>query len=435
MSYPVNRSQPYPVLGAVTAWANTLGLPPMGNILFVCVQHLLNTTDCMFDELFLLGVNPKNVHILGKSYSSCESVIDKFIAKGCHYYPNTLQLKSGEFSTIFAQDVQKMWQSVQRELCYHKPDMIVVLDDGGSCLTSVPNEILTQFKIVGVEQTSSGRRNVLLNEIVFPVVDVASSAAKQLIESPMIAATVTEKIHLALPAHGNGASCLVVGLGVIGQAVTKKLLNLGFTVFTFDDDPSKNRVFDGASKVNFLAEAIQSMDYIFGCAGRDITADINLEDISTNKTFISCSSQDKEFLTLLRYIAEKEVTKKNILEDIEFYTKKGIKIQVCRGGFPVNFDRSAESVVGRDIQLTRGLLLGGVIQAITLGNDNQYKHHVYMLEPSIQKMVVDVWRQSGSAHLIESALLTQFQNIEWIKQNSGSFYCLNAKLVMPEFTY
>jgi len=60
----------YPVLNAITEWASKLPLPAMENILFVCVQHLLKTTNDMLDHLFTLGANPQNLHILGKTYSS-----------------------------------------------------------------------------------------------------------------------------------------------------------------------------------------------------------------------------------------------------------------------------------------------------------------------------------------------------------------------------
>lgn len=435
MNEPLDNSQVYPVLEEIMKWAQTLDLPPMDNILFVCVQHLLQTTDYMFEKLFLLGVKPENVHILGKTYSSSSDVVEKFILRGCHYYPNTQQSNFGEFSTTFIEDIKAMWDRIQQRLIHEKPRIIVVLDDGGACLTNVPDNILEEYVVVGVEQTSSGRRHLLLKNIIFPIVDVASSAVKQFLESPMIASTVTEKIHSVLPVSGIGYSCLVIGLGVIGQAVTKKLLLLGYTVFTFDENPLKNIPIDGAYKVDSLSSVLLSVNYIFGCSGQDITEHIDLEQFKTDITFISCSSQDKEFFTLLRYIAKKSTIKTSILEDINFYNTSGAQIKICRGGFPVNFDQSRESVKGSDIQLTRGLLLSGVIQAIILGDNHHVHYRVHMLEPMLQKLAVYAWKKSGSVHLVDTALLTKFSDNEWIKQNSGSHYSENSHLNYPWLTH
>jgi len=378
-----------------------------------------------------LGANPQNLHILGKTYSSSSTVIEKLIAKGCHYYPNQKQSQVGQFANTFKQDIKNMWRSIQVELTRKQPDMIVILDDGGACLAQIPNEILSLCKVVGVEQTSSGRRNILSNKINFPTIDVASTAAKQLVESHMIAATVTEKISHVLPKSGQGYSCFVVGLGVIGQAVTKKLLSLGYHVSTFDNNPLKNCLINNANKVQSFAEGFEKADYIFGCTGEDITVNLDLNKITSNKIFVSCSSQDKEFLTLLHYIAVLGGKYNNILEDINFTNINGINIKVCRGGFPVNFDQTAESVIGRDIQLTRGLLLGGMLQAIVLANKHQLQNRVYMLSPMLQQIAIHHWKQNGSVHLIDPALLALFDDIEWIKQNSGGFYISCDSFIMP----
>ena len=52
-----------------------------------------------------------------------------------------------------------------------------------------------------------------------------------------------------------------------------------------------------------LAALIASCDYIFGCSGRDISEGRRLS--SKNKTLISCSSEDKEFLSLLQMVNPK----------------------------------------------------------------------------------------------------------------------------------
>jgi len=62
------------------------------------------------------------------------------------------------------------------------------------------------------------------------------------------------------------------------------------------------------------------------------------------KTLISCSSEDKEFLSLLRVINNTSLNVFDPLDDIEYISEFGAKIHLLRGGFPVNFDNSGESV-------------------------------------------------------------------------------------------
>lgn len=54
---------------------------------------------------------------------------------------------------------------------------------------------------------SSGLTDIRMHRLSFPVVEVASSAAKQLIESPMIAEAVVQKLSAILP-MSKEESCL-----------------------------------------------------------------------------------------------------------------------------------------------------------------------------------------------------------------------------------
>ena len=54
---------------------------PLGSlrgIMLVCVQHLLETTGSLIQTLLSLGLDPRNIHILGKSYSSNPGVEESF---------------------------------------------------------------------------------------------------------------------------------------------------------------------------------------------------------------------------------------------------------------------------------------------------------------------------------------------------------------------
>jgi len=66
---------------------------------------------------------------------------------------------------------------------------IIVLGYGGFALKNVPEDILQKYEVFGIEQTTSGIR--LQNTFKkFPVIPVASSAAKTIIEPPIVSEAV-----------------------------------------------------------------------------------------------------------------------------------------------------------------------------------------------------------------------------------------------------
>jgi len=97
---------------------------------------------------------------------------------------------------------------------------------------------------------------------------------------------------------------------------------------------------------------------------------IDVLDIAKkDKVFVSCSSEDKEFLSLLRVIAQNSPAV-DPMTDVSCVSYSGSKILVLKGGFPINFDRTPSCVPARDIELTRGLLLGAVYKRLQL-QENQ----------------------------------------------------------------
>ena len=74
-----------------------------------------------------------------------------------------------------------------------------------------------------------------------PVVNVAYSAAKQILESPMIAKAVIKKLDQILLRDIKNSICGVVGLGAIGRAIIQKLLSLGCKVVVYDKFDDKHR--------------------------------------------------------------------------------------------------------------------------------------------------------------------------------------------------
>jgi hypothetical protein len=254
---------------------------------------------------------------------------------------------------------------------------------------------------------------------------VATSAAKTHLESDMIVEAVLNKLNKTLPAEKKGLLCGVVGAGVIGKAIARHLIALGCLVYIYDQNKENYQSIEKAICCDHLEELIQSADYVFGCTGRDITQNVDIFSLmSRHKTFISCTSEDKEFLSLLKGIQSCHDQQLNPLEDIVWPLSNGAVIAVKKGGFPINFDDSGESVSANQIQLTRGLLLVALIQAIvtlpSLLRENMRGR--VMLNPEAQKFVVQEFFKNNKNHRFSPLLLNKFKDVHWIEQNSGGLF-------------
>jgi len=177
--------------------------------------------------------------------------------------------------------------------------------------------------------------------------------------------------------------------GAIGKAVTSALESQGKRVVIYD----KNQSTDSSDSLEHI---IERADYIFGCTGADITSNIvhSILQARSQKVFLSCSSEDKEFLSLLQEITKKKRFHQDIIfDDISYTTDAGGAITIVKGGFPVNFDDSGESVPSQDIQLTRALVIAGIIDAIKkVPFMKALPNEVLKLSAKTQKAVVDYWR-------------------------------------------
>jgi hypothetical protein len=142
-------------------------------------------------------------------------------------------------------------------------------------------------------------------------------------------------------------------------------------------------------------DVLANCDWIFGCSGRDIS-EASIEQLKItpkDKTLVSCSSEDKEFLSLLRFIETQKPLIFEPLETIVFQSERGGIIRLLRGGFPANFDNSGESVPANEIQLTRALVVGAVLQAIRflIDEDVLAQSAIHPLSWEMQQFIVSEW--------------------------------------------
>jgi S-adenosylhomocysteine hydrolase len=413
---------------------------PLTNTTVVYVHHALDSSLSLLKAKIQLGLQPKNIFVLNKHYSECRSVVLDIKNMGINYQPCSEQVSLGRFSHSFTYDISLLWHKVLS--ARQETDNLIIMDHGGYALNYIPSKILKMYNVIGIEKTTGGFLTSNLEGLPFPIIDIATCAAKRILESPLIAEAVVAKLMPLIPIKQNYLTCSVIGYGAIGKAIAKKLTSIGHRVITHDKNSCELEKKEEIELIitNNLTAAIEFSDYIFGCTGQDITSSIDLfRWCPKDKVLISCSSEDKEFLSLIRYIQRKRssITNINPLSDIIWKNDAGANIRIVRGGFPINFDGSNESVPNKDIQLTRSLVLAGTLQAVEIFKKNSdliKQSRVYMLNPSIQKFIVNEWVKVQNSKRFDRAIISKFQDEKWIIKNSGGIYFEDSTL-MPETSY
>lgn len=401
---------------------------PLKKTAIFYVHHSLETSVNLVEAIIALGAQPKNIFVLEKHYSRCPEVAQKIIELGVYYQPCSTQISLGGFLTSFVRDINWMWSKLIDNIGADIEE-ILILDHGGHALTYTPSILFEKYKVIGIEKTTSGFINLQEQNLLppFPLIGVANCAAKKILESPLIAEAVVNKLHSIIPLKDENITCGVVGYGAIGKAVATKLYEMGHKVMVFDSNPEQLKPIKntkGLVTTNELSSLIAFSDYIFGCSGQDIAAK-SLDPFilsPRDKVLISCSSEDKEFLSLIKAIPQRRVGKSitKPLDNIQYRTAMGATIRILRGGFPVNFDHSGVSVPAKDIQLTRALVLAAVLQAVQFFRQPQLLEHsgFYSLNAAAQSFIVNSWLPYQPPQRFAKEIIDNFKNEQWIADNS-----------------
>ncbi|MCE3238746.1 MAG: D-2-hydroxyacid dehydrogenase [Gammaproteobacteria bacterium] len=401
-------------------------------------QHNLETTVTIYQAMKKLGI--KKIYSVGKCYSDSEIIKKAMEEEGVCLMPSNKPAKPGKFQEVCRQDIRAMWDRCSKEL-EDDVETIVVLDDGGRCLEEMPPYIRLNYRVAGIEQTRGGLYSPVLDQLPFPVIEVASSALKREIEPIFIVKAIIKELeekidYLSNTFHFDQRTVIgIIGNGAIGSAVAKYFLSLGYTVAVYDENGDAFTDISPKSKLYRMPSreaVISNSQCIFGCTGKDALHGIPLlEIVNKNTVFISCTSEDREFLSTLEVISKQSIIKSDALGDLICLSKNGSDVVFVRGGYPFNFNGKPWNVPANEIEPTQGILLGAVIQAVTCAKKpsgdgftiNRAKR--LMLDPSIQQFVIAKWRQTPAATHHSEELLDCFNQPEWIKQNSGGEYCPN----------
>ncbi|MCD8542147.1 MAG: NAD(P)-binding domain-containing protein [Gammaproteobacteria bacterium] len=423
-----------PVLDIMVDRLRRIEESPLCDTAVVYVHHPLRTSLNLLDSMFSIGLDPKNTFVLGKHYSENEWVVQETQRLGVHYQRCSAQTVLGGFDETFSFDINSLWETVVEDLDKKiNIKNLLVLDHGGYAINFMPSSIQGRMNIVGLEKTSGGLINLVRQGCIpsFPLINMANCATKKVLESPLIAEAVVEKLSPVIPVSREPTTCGVIGYGSIGKAIAEKLLSLGHRVIIYDSDSSQLQ--SANLRKNFvstsdLVSLVASADLLFGCSGQDVTKSVEAFRLSPrDKTLVSCSSGDREFLTLLKLVQKNNTSgiAANPLDNVVYESDFGGKIKILRGGFPYNFDDTGESVPANEIQLTRALVFAGVIQAIDFFKNPTVvgKEGLYALDSGLQKFVVREWLKLQPEDKLKNRYqpnqLSKFEDTDWIGEHSA----------------
>lgn len=430
--YTIPRLQLLDEMVAKILSANMLANIDLQNTYIVGVQHILETTVTLFDALNKLGIPYKNMFFSGKCYSTAEVIAHEVRARGINLMPSNKPDEPGEYDKYCRKGITHMWEVFNAAIRDKQVDRIIVLDEGGRSLEGMPSHMRFKYQVAAIEQTRAGLFSNTVNLLPFPLIEVASSAAKVILEPPLIATAIVNRFKSLLKRIPFTVDTVfgVIGNGAIGRGLITYLLSLDLQVIVYDED--QNAFHDFVEEKNFIRlggaqEVFANATIVFGCTGKDITSGLDMRAIITrDTTLISCTSEDKEFKSLLQTIARQSVVSFDTLSDITCTANNGSKINILQGGFPFNFDRKPWNVPAEDIEVTQGLLLGSCVQAMLCANKPKQDSHTInrgdrqILNPYIQQFVALHWLARQRADRYSHKVLDIFSDIHCIKQKSGS---------------
>lgn len=434
MSQP--QSTPFEVTRALRNCASKAGFSFGEDTALVAVQHMLLQTVDLFKTVGRMGLSPERIFALGKVYSNNDAVIGSLRQMGVSVV-DTKMPHPGEFQQTFEHDVERLWQVVTDALARRRVKRILILDDGGMCLTKVPGEILQRYTVCGVEQTSHGMFLLEEQPPRFAVMLWARAAVKLEIGGPIFSRSFIDKMHTQF-LHGrgmHGKQLGVVGLGSIGRGVARLAARQGNRILFYDPNPAlqiPTSLREHVTRLGSLEELMLRCDYVVGCSGRNPFRDRWPMPHKPGISLLSASGGDQEFGPIIKDLLEKPDFKVNpITWDITSDNGPSGRLLIAYAGYPYNFvSRTPEAVPSHIVQLETGGLLAGLIQARILLEmceaGRETNSGIHRISPVAQHFVYERWRKTTQAHEINLAqlfgydpdMLAATENVGWFSDKS-----------------
>ena len=402
----------------------------------VAVQHMLKQTIDLFQTVVAMGLNLKNIFALGKVYSNSAKVIETLRAMGVTVVESVMP-PPGEFHRYFEQDTTRLWQVAAEQFARRGIKRVLVLDDGGVCITSVPPEILERYSVCGVEQTSLGMFLFEEKPPPFAVMSWARAAVKLEIGGPLFSQCFIEKFNAEF-LHSRPLTRKqlgVIGMGSIGRSLASLALKQGNEVLYYDPNMALRLAPNSkVTRLYSLEELMVRCDYVVGCSGRNPFNNKWPLNHKPGIKLLSASGGDQEFGPIIDDL--KQRSSLNIApESWDLSSPHGPSghIQIAYMGYPYNFvSRAIEAVPTRIVQLETGGLLAALVQAsiyLDLCEAGEASNRgIHRVSINAQRFVLERWLHAMGNHKIDivelfgydSAVFKAAKHDEWFAEKSDA---------------
>jgi len=402
----------------------------------IAVQHMLEQTVDLFDTVAEMGVRHENIFALGKIYSNSYVVIKTLRKRGVTVVESTMP-EPGKFDQYFEQDCKKLWQVAAEALARRRIKRILVLDDGGFCIITVPPEVLKRYSMCGVEQTSLGMFLFEEKPPPFAVISWARAAVKLEIGGPIFSQCLIDRLTTGLRERRafQREQLGLIGLGSIGRAMANLAGREGKRVFFYDPRqdlqicPMLRR---HITRLDSLEELMMRCDCVIGCSGRNPFKNNWPLNHKPGIRLLSGSGGDQEFGPIINYLKTKPDFH---IDESTWEVRSELgpcgPIQLAYLGYPYNFvSRAPEAVPTRIVQLETGGLLAALIQArlyLKLCEEGHARNRgIHRVSPTAQRFVYEEWLRAMRALKVDiirtfgyhPVMLSAAQYEAWFANNS-----------------
>jgi hypothetical protein len=381
------------------------------NTALVAVQHMLRQTVDLFRTVGNMGLCLNNIFALGKVYSNSLPVMETLREMGVTVIESTVPTP-GEFQVCFRQDINKLWNVVTGALSQRRIERILILDDGGVCITNVPEEILRRYSLCAVEQTSSGMFLIEESAPSFAVMSWARAAVKLEIGGPIFSHGFMDNFNTRFVPEGlpHGQPLGILGLGSIGKGIASLALRQGNEVLFYDPDPDlhiPSRLQKTITRADSLAELMLRCDYVVGCTGRNPFKSKWPLDHKPEIKLLSASGGDQEFGPIIKDLKDKPDFKVDPdTWDITSEHGPAGPIRIAYLGYPYNFVcRGPDAIPAQIVQLETSGLLAALVQARMYldrcEKGQEYNRGIHRVSPKAQCFVYEGWLRAMNARGID----------------------------------
>jgi hypothetical protein len=433
---PHSHSFPLEVTRSLLNCASTAGFRFGDDTALVSVQHMLNQTVDLFQTASEMGLNLNNIFALGKVYSNSAEVIETLGGMGVTVVESIMP-PPAEFNSYFQQDTNRLWQVAGEHLARRRIKRVLVLDDGGVCITSVPPEILQRYAVCGVEQTSRGMFLFEEKPPLFAVMSWARAAVKLEIGGPIFSQCLIDRVNTEFLGGRTlqGQHVGVIGMGSIGAAVANLAVRQGNEVFYFD--PNTNLHFptalsDRVTRLHSVEDLMVRCNYVLGCSGRNPFKEKWPLKHRPGINLISASSGDQEFGPIIKDLKQKPHFKVapdtwNIISD---HGPSGA-VNIAYSGYPYTFvSRGTEAAPTHLVQFDTGGLLAGLVQArlfLELCETGRGQNGgIHRISPQAQRFILESWVRAMKDRMVDitellghdAGMLSAAQHDDWFIENT-----------------